>query len=154
MTPSLMPAACAGSAKASEPMNRLAGEADPGEQADAVKAVQDSPSGRRHQPSLTAAQHAAKTPTCLPMKSPTAMPMGKGATRSLADTSANDTPALAKAKIGMMAKLTQGCSMLEVAQRAVGGVAARHDMATATPASVAWMLDLRTATQMATPTRR
>ena len=52
---------------------------------------------------------AAITPTCLPMNRPSATPSVTGAAIVSHDSPVSDTPALAKAKAGMIAKATQGC---------------------------------------------
>ena len=62
---------------------------------------------------------------------------------------------IGEAKIGMIAKLTHGWSMCS---RCRSGLSSASPVgisnATATPASVAWMPDFRTQTQIATPIRR
>ena len=99
-------------------------------------------------PNLTASQTLPKMPICLPKNSPAAMPSGSGANSCSAVSPLTSTPALAKPKIGTIAKATHGwspCSSRwsgEVWLSGAPGVRSNGiAIAASTPAMVAWTPD-------------
>src|SRR4051794_21588877 len=67
-----------------------------------------APSGLSAYPSRTVAQAVPKTPICLPMISPRAIPRGTGPARADVSSPAKETPALAKPKTGTTPYPAQG----------------------------------------------
>ena len=84
------------------------------------------------------------------------MPIETPPKRSSAETAPRFTPALAKAKIGMIAKATQGFSPCSAATSTVSDRPCRATCGTksavTTPPSVAWTPDFSRNTQTTAPT--
>ena len=119
-TPSRSCAACAGSVKASMPMNKLIVKPMPPSMPTPRSWAQLAPSGLGAKRLTTASQVAPKMPSGLPTRRPSAMPSGIGSRSLASDRPCSDTPALAKANSGRMANATHGCRLSSSCSSKVG----------------------------------
>ena len=96
-------------------------------------------------PTLTAINENIITPTCFPINKPKSIPNGTGCNNDNNDKPSNDTPAFAKANIGIITKATYGliaCSSFINKEKSLSLILCGIVDAKRTPAIVAWIPDL------------
>ena len=96
------------SANAKFPTNKLIVKPIPVSTDTPYKLNQPELSGICAAPVLTAIKEKTITPICLPTNRPSSIPSGTGCSNDEKDKPTNETPALAKAKIGIIIKATYG----------------------------------------------